>query len=122
MLRRRCRSASVVTTAPQPRGRAGGDARVAGRAARRPARAVAIRTARSRSGRELAGRDGVVLVTGSIYLISDLLRPGALGRGRRCEGAHGPSVRAMIAGGRPVVALVILVFFGIGYLFGRLFL
>ena len=34
----------------------------------------------------------------------------------------GPSVLAMIAGVAIVVALVILVFFGIGYAFGRLFL
>jgi dihydrofolate synthase/folylpolyglutamate synthase len=33
--------------------------------------------------RELAGEDGVVLATGSIYLIADLLRP---------EGAPGGSV------------------------------
>lgn len=32
-------------------------------------------------GRELAGRDGVVLVTGSIYLLGDLLRPRGAGPG-----------------------------------------
>jgi hypothetical protein len=35
---------------------------------------------------------------------------------------NGPSVLAMIAAVAIVVALVILVFFGIGYAFGRLFL
>ncbi|GAC1437366.1 MAG: hypothetical protein NVSMB51_11120 [Solirubrobacteraceae bacterium] len=35
---------------------------------------------------------------------------------------EGPSVFAMIAGVAIVVALVILVFFGIGYAFGRAFL
>ncbi len=34
----------------------------------------------------------------------------------------GPSVPAMIAWVALIVALVILVFFGLGYLFGRLFL
>ena len=34
----------------------------------------------------------------------------------------GPSVRQMIAWVAIIVALVILVFFGLGYLFGRLFL
>ena len=35
---------------------------------------------------------------------------------------EGPSVWAMIAAVAIIVALVILVFFGLGYLFGRLFL
>lgn len=35
---------------------------------------------------------------------------------------EGPSVRAMIAAVALVVALVILVFFGLGYLFGRAYL
>jgi type IV secretory pathway VirB2 component (pilin) len=35
---------------------------------------------------------------------------------------NGPSVAAMIGAVAAIVALVILVFFGIGYLFGRLFL
>ncbi len=34
----------------------------------------------------------------------------------------GPSVPAMIAGVALVVALVILIFFAVGYAFGRLFL
>jgi hypothetical protein len=34
----------------------------------------------------------------------------------------GPSVLAMVGAVAAIVALVILVFFGIGYLFGRLFL
>ena len=43
-----------------------------GGAARRRARA---RTARSRARASWPGADGVVLATGSIYLIADLLRP-----------------------------------------------
>jgi dihydrofolate synthase/folylpolyglutamate synthase len=39
-----------------------------------PRRAVAL-------GRELAGPGGVVLATGSIYLVADLLRPAGAGRG-----------------------------------------
>jgi preprotein translocase subunit SecE len=35
---------------------------------------------------------------------------------------RGPSVLAMVIAVAAVVALVILVFFGVGYLFGRLFL
>jgi dihydrofolate synthase/folylpolyglutamate synthase len=31
--------------------------------------------------RELAGAGGVVLATGSIYLVADLLRPAGAGRG-----------------------------------------
>jgi hypothetical protein len=34
----------------------------------------------------------------------------------------GPSVPAMIGAVALIVALVILIFFGVGYLFGRLFL
>ena len=34
----------------------------------------------------------------------------------------GPSVRSMVAAVAIIVALVILVFFGLGYLFGRMFL
>jgi len=37
-------------------------------------------------------------------------------------GDEGPSVVSMIAAVAIIVALVILVFFGIGYAFGRLFL
>ena len=35
---------------------------------------------------------------------------------------RGPSVLAMVIAVAAVVALVILVFFGVGYLFGKLFL
>ena len=38
-----------------------------------PARSSPTRARRSRAPRELAGADGVVLATGSIYLIADLL-------------------------------------------------
>jgi hypothetical protein len=43
-------------------------------------------------------------------------------RGRRRAGEDGPSVVAMIAAVAIIVALVILVFFALGYGFGRLFL
>ena len=75
---------------------------------------------------------GVVLVTGSVYLVGDLLdrlegSAGESGSG----GSHarlgemnddGPSVLTMIGAVALIVALVILVFFAAGYGFGRLFL
>ena len=68
-----CRSR--VHQLPQPARAAAGDARLAGRAARRPAvrDRRAIRTRPWRGRRELAGPDGAVLATGSIYLVADLL-------------------------------------------------
>ena len=68
----------VFTRSQQPARAAAGDARVAVRAARRAAGArSSARPARARCARarELAGADGVVLATGSIYLVADLLRP-----------------------------------------------
>jgi dihydrofolate synthase/folylpolyglutamate synthase len=47
---------------------------VAGRVEGDPRRALAV-------ARELAGADGVVLATGSIYLVADLVRPGEAGPG-----------------------------------------
>ena len=77
-----------------------------------------------RRARELAGPGGVVLATGSIYLVADLLRPS--GTGTRLDavndGDDQPSFLTMIGLVALIVAVVILVFFGIGYLFGRLFL
>ncbi len=73
--------------------------------------------------RELAGPTGTVVATGSIYLVADLLS-----RARQAESEHpvnrddGPSVLAMIGFVAAVVAVVILVFFAIGYAFGRAFL
>ena len=79
------------------------------------------------------------MVTGSIYLIADLVRPGR-GRPRlddvapilartatrgivpRMERGDGPRFGVMIGLVALVVATVILVFFGIGYLLGNLFL
>ena len=63
----------VVTSNANPRAVPAGGAGVARRPPRRtwrgdPRRAVAL-------AKELAGEDGVVLATGSIYLIADLLRP-----------------------------------------------
>ncbi len=92
----------------------------------RPARA--LEQAR-RWAREHAG---AVLVTGSVYLVGELL-----GRLERSESAptelaasqelrqmsdDGPSVLTMIGAVALIVALVILVFFAAGYGFGRLFL
>ena len=90
-----------------------------------PARTVArTRAARSARARELAGADGVVLATGSIYLVADLLRPpGAERRSRRCETTTAHRVlRDDRRSSRSSSPLVILVFFAIGYGFGRLFL
>ena len=89
--------------------------------------------------RELAGAGGAVLATGSIYLIADLVRErGAAGRrplSRRTLAQTGGAwqdhangrrrrtrLRAMIGLVAIVVATVILVFFGFGYLLGRIFL
>ena len=74
--------------------------------------------ARARAGR----RDGVVLATGSIYLLADLLRPAGAGRERRCERGRARASCAMVAAVAIIVALVILVFFALGYVFGRMFL
>ena len=74
--------------------------------------------------RELAGPDGLVVATGSLYLIADLLAPD---RRRRASSPVNddddqPRFLTMIGLVALVVAVVILVFFGIGYLFGRAFL
>ena len=72
--------------------------------------------------RELAGPDGAVIATGSIYLIADAgLRPG-VAEGLRAVNDRGPSVLGMIALVAVVVALTILIFFALGYAFGRMFL
>ncbi len=72
---------------------------------------------------------GVVLATGSVYLVGELL---SADRGRRRAGRpraggctvneDGPSVLTMIGAVALIVALIILVFFAAGYGFGRLFL
>ena len=62
-----------------------------------------------------------MVATGSIYLIADLVAsPGP--EGLRAVSDDGPSVLAMVGLVAVVVALVILVFFAIGYAFGRAFL
>ena len=83
------------------------------------------------------GPEGAVVATGSIYLIADLVRAdGArarvdlVRRRRRRDQWHlsrmdrgdGPRFGAMIGLVAFVVAAVILIFFGIGYRLGRLFL
>ena len=77
-----CRCATTSSSqGRQPAGAVAGDARLARRAARRRSRdgrgrARSVNDALARA-RELAGRDGVVLVTGSIYLLG---RPAAAAR------------------------------------------
>ena len=82
--------------------------------------------------REIAGPDGAVVATGSIYLIADLVRdeggPGLAPVSasewdhRSMDRGDGPSFGAMIGLVAFVVATVILIFFGIGYGLGRVFL
>ena len=90
-------------------------------AGRRRARCADPRRALEQA-RAAAGPDGVALATGSIYLIADLLRPGGRRAPEHAVNDDGPSVPAMIAAVAVIVALVILVFFALGYGFGRLFL
>ena len=74
-----CRTPSsvVFTRSAQPARAAAGDARVAVGAARRAASPSWRRDPRRAlaRARELAGAGGVVLATGSIYLVADLLAP-----------------------------------------------
>ena len=90
-------------------------------AGRRPRSCRDPRAALERA-RELAGPDGAVLATGSIYLVADLSRRAGAPEGLGAVNERGPSVLAMIALVAVVVALVILVFFALGYAFGRAFL
>ena len=98
----------------QPARAAAGDARLAGRAARRRRRprSCPTRAPRWRARSELAGPDGAVLATGSIYLVADLrAREPGRRQGVGAVNERGPSVLAMVALVAVVVALVILVFF-----------
>ena len=70
----------------------------------------------------LAGPDGAVIVTGSIYLIAELVSAPGAAEGLRAVNDRGPSVLGMVALVAVVVALTILVFFALGYAFGRMFL
>ena len=75
--------------------------------------------------RELAGPGGLVVATGSLYLIADLLAPARPAESLEPvndEDDEEPRFLAMIGLVALVVAIVVLVFFGIGYLFGRAFL
>ena len=67
---------------PEPAGAAATDAPVAREPARRARRSEVIRDPRAalERARELAGPDGLVVATGSIYLVADLLRPVGAGR------------------------------------------
>ena len=113
----------VCTAAPNPRALLAGDAGLARRrssaAARRSCRTPRAALARAR---ELAGPDGAVVATGSIYLIADLRLGAGRAEGLRAVNDRGPSVLGMIALVAVVVALTILVFFALGYAFGRMFL
>ena len=111
----------------QPARAAAGDAAVAGRRsssgpARSRVRAPTRGRALERARRARRRRTGVVLATGSIYLVADLVRPRGAGRGLDAVNDDGPVGRRMIAVVAIIVALVILVFFALGYVFGRLFL
>ena len=93
----------------------------------RRARSCLTHAPRSTRAQARAGAAGAVLATGSIYLIADLLRPAGLGPrldsvSRVNERDDQPSFLTMIGLVALIVAVVILVFFGIGYLFGRAFL
>ena len=107
----------------QPARAPAGHAGLARRAARRRAAEIvpAPRAALARA-RELAGPDGAVVVTGSIYLIADLVSDPGAQEGLRAVNDRGPSVLGMIALVAVVVALTILIFFALGYAFGRMFL
>ena len=72
--------------------------------------------------RELAGPEGAVIVTGSIYLIAELALGSGAPEGLCAVNDRGPSVLGMIALVAVVVALTILIFFALGYAFGRMFL
>ena len=120
MLAHCCRcSARSCSRARRDRGALpAGDAREPCAAARRPGRRRSSRRrgAALTRARELAGRDGAVVVTGSIYLLSDLARDGALAGRRVTQHARMLGLVAL------VVAVVILVFFALGYGLGRLLL
>ena len=88
-----------------------------------PSETVADPQAALARARELAGPDGAVLATGSIYLIADLVRVERCGaRLDAVNEREYPSLLTTIGIVAAVVAAVILVFFGIGYLIGRLIL
>ena len=120
-LRGRC-DAFVCTAAPNPR--ALPPATLASLAQQLGAAAEIVREPRAAldRARALAGPEGAVVATGSIYLIADLrLRAGGQ-EGLGAVNDRGPSVLGMIALVAIVVALTILVFFALGYAFGRMFL
>jgi dihydrofolate synthase/folylpolyglutamate synthase len=82
-------SALVLTSSQNPRAlppptllslahQVAGSGQLAAEALRDPRRALA-------RARDLAGRDGVVVATGSIYLIADLLSAAERGSGRRAS-------------------------------------
>ena len=87
-----------------------------------PSEVVAEPAAALERARKLAGEDGVVLVAGSIYLLSDLARRRADGASEVRVSQRAPSWPACWRWSPLLVAFVILVFFGIGYGLGRLLL
>ena len=62
------------------------------------------------------------MATGSIYLVADLLSRSGHPPEVGAVNERGPGVLQMVALVAVVVALVILVFFALGYAFGRMFL
>ncbi len=71
---------------------------------------------------ELAGPEGAVIATGSIYLDRRAGLGSGAAEGLSAVNDNGPSVLGMVALVAVVVALTILVFFALGYAFGRMFL
>ena len=63
-----------------------------------------------------------MIATGSIYLIADLVSRARGQEGLCTVNERGPNVLGMIALVAVVVALTILIFFALGYAFGRMFL
>ena len=110
----------------EPARAAARDARVAGRPGRAAAPASRVEADPHRAlalARELAGPDGVVLSRRARSTSSPTSRAPAGARPRvDAVNREGPSALALIGAVAVIVALVILVFFAIGYGFGRLFL
>ena len=89
-----------------------------------PSEVVAGARAGVERARELAGPDGAVIATGSIYLIAELVRDERAKRASAlyAMGEDGPSILTMVGVVAVVVAAVILIFFAVGYALGRILL
>ena len=106
--RARCPPATLASLAEQ----LGGDGRD------RPGAARGARASRA----SWPARRAPSIATGSIYLIADLVSAPGAQEGLCTVNERGPSVLGMIALVAVVVALTILIFFALGYAFGRMFL